>query len=581
MIDPETRPRAPRPRFALPIVLAVALAPALSVAARAFADDGSDAGEDAPARAEAEKESPAKARRRVLAAMDHDATALINVTHRELPASPDLLALGRRGTKALERGLADNADAGIRAACALFLGRIGDRGALPALHTALDDWEPSVRGQVVAAIARMPDERSIDPLAKLFARKDEDHGNRVAVIEALGAIGHRRAVDLLRKQLRKPDKGDDDKGDDLRAEAFRAVWRSRHVMSRETLTNDVLGALGSDHPGLVIEGVIAAAELRAPKLTKALVPLLDHANANLRNKAVYALGLIGDVTATKALLDKLPSVRDGRMLNNLAFALERLDRAAFYASIRQVIEHKQAVIRLNAAFVLGDVRRPEGLPLLEKALSDPSDLVKTSAAVAIGKVGDPKAVPALERLVGSAHGSLKEEAIYAIYRISGDRRADLVHGELFGSPREPERRRAALALGEHGDVRVRDYLLACLETGRCSPDAVDTYVHADKDPSVGGRILLAWARGRGDLTGFVSDLRPPGALPVVTSAMDAAVAGRGADVVDAFDLVGDLGDAPARASRRPPRRPPAARSGATCTRRPRSAGSAIAPRTRS
>ena len=43
MIDPETRPRAPRPRFALPSVLAVALAPALSVAARAFADDGSDA----------------------------------------------------------------------------------------------------------------------------------------------------------------------------------------------------------------------------------------------------------------------------------------------------------------------------------------------------------------------------------------------------------------------------------------------------------------------------------------------------------------------------------------------------------
>ena len=31
-------------------------------------------------------------------------------------------------------------------------------------------------------------------------------------------------------------------------------------------------------------------------------PLMEHPNAGIRNKAVYALGLIGDKTATKALL---------------------------------------------------------------------------------------------------------------------------------------------------------------------------------------------------------------------------------------------------------------------------------------
>ena len=33
---------------------------------------------------------------------------------------------------------------------------------------------------------------------------------------------------------------------------------------------------------------------------------------------------------------------------------ERLDKEAFYTSIKKVIEHKQAIIRLNAAFVLGN-----------------------------------------------------------------------------------------------------------------------------------------------------------------------------------------------------------------------------------
>jgi HEAT repeat protein len=530
-------------------VLAAALAPALSVAARALADEP-DEPEDAPTTAEAPKEAPkesrAEARRRVLAAMEKDATALINVSSRELPASPDLYALGRKGTRALERALADNADASIRASCASFLARIGDRGSLGPLQTALEDWEPAVRGQVVAALEAIPDKSSIDPLIKLFQRKDEDRGNRVAVLEALGAIGNKRAVDFLRKHLAKPAKGgegDEDHAEDLRPEAFRALWRSRHVMSRETLVNDVDAALRSGHVSLVQEGVLAAAELRAPKLSKALIPLLDHPNANIRNKSVYALGLIGDKAATKALLDKLPSVRDGRMLNNIAFALERLDRTAFYASIQKVIEHKQAVIRLNAAFVLGDVKRPEGLPYLEKALSDPSDLVKTSAAAALGKIGDAKATPALERIVTSAKGPLQEEAIYALDHISGGKRGDLVFRELFPSTKAPVKLRAAENLGDHGDPRVRDFLLACVESGQCNAAEVDKFVHLDKDPANGGRLLLAWARGRSDLAKLVADLRPPGALAMVTAAMDASIAGKGKNLASTFDLVGDLGDA--------------------------------------
>ncbi len=319
-------------------------------------------------------------------------------------------------------------------------------------------------------------------------------------------------------------------------------------MSRDTLIGDVAAALSAKNDDLVMAGIVGAAELRAPKLTAPLIPLLEHQNANIRNKAVYALGLIGDKAATKVLLAKLPGVRDGRMLNNIAFALERLDRDAFYASIQQLVDHKQAVIRLNAAFVLGDVKRPEGLGMLEKALDDPSDLVKTSAVVAFGKIGDAKEIPRLEKLVEAPNPSLREEAVFAILAIAGPKRKDLVYDALFSGKQEGPKRRAALALGELGDTRVRDYLLGCVESRACKEWQVDHYLHADKDPLVGGRVLLAWARGRSDLTDLVADLRPAGAEPLATSAMDVAmgVPLHPAAAEHTLDLVGALGGAPAK-----------------------------------
>jgi HEAT repeat protein len=322
-------PRGRRSWLRSVAILGLAVAPAIGVGARALAGEPRGKRHDRGRDADESGETVEQARKRVLASMPVDAASLINVGGRELPASPDVLALGRRGVTALTRCLADNTDADVRRRCAAMLGRIGDKRALPAMHAALDDWEPSVRTAVATALERMPDPSSVAPLVKLFARKDEEDANRVVVLRALGAETHRSAVAVLRQVL-----ADKDAAHELKLTAFQGVWRSRHVMARETLVSDVGAALGSPNDDLVIAAVVAAAELRSPRLTAALTPLLDHKNANVRNKAVYALGLIGDRAATKTLLAKLPSVRDGRMLNNIAFALERLDREAFFTSRR-------------------------------------------------------------------------------------------------------------------------------------------------------------------------------------------------------------------------------------------------------
>ncbi|MCA9644977.1 MAG: HEAT repeat domain-containing protein, partial [Myxococcales bacterium] len=276
-------------------------------------------GVDAGAQEGTQRLSP---RERVLAQMAKDPAALINVSYGEMPSSPDVLNLGRRGTAALARCLQDNANTDVRSECARLLRALGDRSALPNLRAALADWEPSVRYEVIQALESMPDEESFEPLYKLYQRDDESPSNRMAIVDALGALGSQRAVRVLRSELRKAPKKDET---DNRGRVYSALWRSRHLMARQTLIGDVAYVLGlKDNDWLVLQGTESAAELQAKQLVNKLTPLMGHRNEEVRNKAVYALGKIGDPTATRALIGHLPKVREARMLNNIAFALERL-----------------------------------------------------------------------------------------------------------------------------------------------------------------------------------------------------------------------------------------------------------------
>lgn len=490
-----------------------------------------------------------RARRRLLNAVPRDPAVLINVPFRDMPSSPELVNLGKRSTAALERCLADNVEADARARCAIVLQALGDKRALPTLQAALEDWDATVRLRVVKALGAMPDKSSVAPLIRLFERKDEDLAVRSEIVRALGSISDKRVVALLRKELQNRA---GDGGGDLRAAAFDALWLHRHLMDRNTLIGDVAKSLASDDQQLVLSATFAASELRATKLTAALIPLMESANPEIANKAIYALGRIGDKTATKALLARLPDVRESRMLNNLAFALERLDKNAFYAEIAKTIEHKQAVIRLNSAFVLGDVTHEEGLPLLRKALSDASDFVRTSAVAAIGKLAldgatRDAALAALEPLTNDANLSLREAAIYAVHALSPGGRTDLLHDRLFRGldpqKQRPAIRRAAVALGRAGDARVRDYLVNCAFAHLCDMSEVGPILTKTPRDADTGRVLFAWARGDHRMTPLVATLRPAGATSLAMSSLRESWGSPDAyEATEAMKLLGGLGD---------------------------------------
>ena len=497
----------------------------------------------------AEVDVVAPPRQVVLRQIPKKPTVLINVTNYEMPSSPDILNLGKRATAALERCLSDNTDAALRVVCAQVLNDLGDRKALPTLRTALEDWEEPVRYEVARALETMPDAASYDVLAKVYRRKDESARVKHVVLQALGALGNQKAVRFLRGELRRVPKKDDA---DVRAGVFRALFRSRALMARTTLVGDTVYALKSAEPALVYAGVEAATELRERALSQALIPLMDHSDAEVRNKAVYALGHIGDPAATRALQAHLPKVRESRMLNNIAFALERLDRKAFYVAIDKLAQHKQAIIRLNAAFVVGDVRRPEGLPILTRTAQDASDLVRASSVAALGKLDTPSAVPVAEKYLNDPNWSIRQEAVYAISALTGGKQKDVIYDRLFAAklPRSSARcirHRAAVALGNLGEPRVRDYLLACFETGACNLGEVDEFLQQDKTAPVSGRLLLAWAQGRHELTDLLGAKKPQSAGSVAESSFGQGRALRSnAQIRKAADFLGYVGGSTSR-----------------------------------
>jgi len=119
------------------MLVVACVAPSALLAKHAFADSGDDEDDTSQKGEKMSADDLPRRRRATLEAMTKSDAALINVTSREMPASPDILNLGRKGTTALARCVSDNVNDHLRAMCASMLGRIGDKAALVALQGAL------------------------------------------------------------------------------------------------------------------------------------------------------------------------------------------------------------------------------------------------------------------------------------------------------------------------------------------------------------------------------------------------------------------------------------------------------------
>jgi len=390
---------------------------------------------------------------------------LINISRALFPATRDVTLLGQRATPALRRGLLENTDAGVRWKAALVLTQLRDPTSRPDLHAALNDWIPSVRHQALLALAVLGDRSSVPVILKRLGDPDETLANRVAAIRALGRIGDARAAGPIIRQfhqglpiVRQLKKVHDEPS--VRLAAMSALWDLRHAVGRATLGRQLHLALVDPNEQVVRRAAIISGNLRDVTALPHLRKVLLTRGTDLRNVAAYAIGRIGSPEGIRVLEEALPRVRNGRLLNNISFALKRLRAQGLWWHLRNLLLHKQAFIRLNAAFTAGEMRLPQSLPLLLRLLADPNEMVRAEALVALAKLRLPEAHGPLLAFAASARSSQLRLALRAALFVKPDDKTRDRYLKI--TARTIHRRGAGLVFAELGDRRAAPLLYPAL-----------------------------------------------------------------------------------------------------------------------
>ncbi len=391
----------------------------------------------------------------VLAAIPTQPGVLINIHRGIFPATGAITLLGQRATLALRRGLLGNTSAAIRWRSAQVLTQLRDSSALPELHQALKDWNPSVRHQVLLALAYLGNAHSVPLILQRLGDPQESETNRRAAIFALGKIGHPMAASAIEAQYLKATERPD-----IRLAAVTAFWDLRQRVPASRLRKLLHRALADDSSRVVRRAAIGCGILKDRTALPALERLLGGRVKMLRNVAAYVIGQIGDSRGIGILVRALPRVRSGRLLNNISFALQRLRSPSLWKHLKGLLTHRQAFVRLNGAFTVGEMQLSQARPVLERLLRDPNRSVRTQAIVALAKLGDKGAIPALEGMTRGANVAYRRLALRALLYISGAKR----HRDMFFklATKGAMARDAALALAARQDRRAAPMLFSII-----------------------------------------------------------------------------------------------------------------------
>jgi len=395
----------------------------------------------------------------VLSKLSSDAQLLINLDPSDLPSTTDMIRLGRQATPAVINGLVNSMQGSVRAACAAVLTGTRDPKAVGALLDALEDPEQGVRSLAITALGQLESREPIPRLLALLDKPNVPEDIKEEVVRALGRLGDPRAVAPLIRYFNKTWQG----------ATQDALWDLRRHLSSDQVAELAVGPLAATRddfqpPYEVLETSIRIATQLKVREARAHLERLYPDQAALQNKILFALGKIGDTKAVPFLKGLLDPASPARVLNNVAFALDRLgqDVSPF---LQEALGDRRAYIRFNAAFVAGDLKKKELVPALGKALTDANDYVRSNAALALGNIADPASIAALEAATAERNPVVRADALLALGRIDYPKYRDRLIKEAMTSENSGTRTKVVQFLAEQKDPTVVSAVLASL-----SPD---------------------------------------------------------------------------------------------------------------
>ncbi|MBI4488899.1 MAG: HEAT repeat domain-containing protein [Deltaproteobacteria bacterium] len=288
----------------------------------------------------------------------------------------------------------------VRAAAAEGLGEIGDASAADALADILKYekvW--NVRQKAMWALARIGDERAVEPLAATLKEGDFDDQYKAAV--ALGKIGGVTAAEVLVAVL--PD-----------TNSFRKSWAEALVKIGSSAVEPLVTTLKTGEWRLQYAVMEVLVQIGSPAVEH-LLALLKDVNSRARSLAARALGQIADERAVPTLVSALND--DAYMVRIEAVtALEPLGWKP--ADDNQYI--LQAAAHGNWDELV--TRGSEAVDLLIAALKDENTPEPWRIALLLGRIGDPRSVEPLVAALKHDHLGVREAAAEALAQIRGSTR---------------------------------------------------------------------------------------------------------------------------------------------------------------
>jgi HEAT repeat protein len=161
---------------------------------------------------------------------------------------------------------------------------------------------------------------------------------------------------------------------------------------------DALGQLGSE---AAIPGVVQA---------------LQHQDADVRRRAVDALGQLGSEAAISGLLQALQD-QNADVRRRAVDALGQLGSEAAIPGVVQALQDQNAGVRRSGVDALGQLGLEAAIPGVVQALQDQNADVRWSGVDALGQLGSEAAIPGLLQALQDQNAGVRRSAVEGLGKI--------------------------------------------------------------------------------------------------------------------------------------------------------------------
>jgi HEAT repeat protein len=363
------------------------------------------------------------------------------------PPSPPPAEKGRKPAPVVQSSssqdlavLVKDADARIRRRAALAIGRVKEPAGVAILTPVLADPDPDVRAMAAFAIGLIGDASAEPSLIPLL--KDSEPIVRGRAAEGLGLVGAKGAAAAIGTMVAEyagnpavvaitPD--DESVSPSPEAEAFKlGLFALVRLGAYEPIAAAVLNG---DQPISQWWPIAYALQrVEDKRAAPALRALLDGQGKYTRAFAARGLGRLKDAAAVKPLLTILdPSAKSSlEVVVSAVRALGQIGAPAAASSLTRLAADPATDpnVRLEAVAALGELKSPEGLPVLQDLITDEWPTMRAAAVRAAAAADAESFIAGIAGMGPDSHWRVRSALAEALGGLPAEAVSQRLHSML-------------------------------------------------------------------------------------------------------------------------------------------------------